>query len=89
MALKKEIILDNGIILDYHRIITLQLVTNKYINITTLSYINEETRNEDVLDDKVIITNVYTIENYEEDYNIKRAYEYLKTLPEFENSEDV
>jgi hypothetical protein len=89
MALKKEIILDNGIILNYHRIITLQLVTNKYINITTLSYINEETRNEDVLDDKVIITNVYTIENYEEDYNIKRAYEYLKTLPEFENSEDV
>jgi hypothetical protein len=88
MALQKEIELENGIIIDYHRIITLQMVTNKSIDMIVGSYVNKENRNKDFLDNKIIQTKVYTTE-YEEDYNIEKAYEYLKTLPEFENAIDV
>lgn len=88
MALKKEIQLENGIIINYHRIITLQLVTNKSVDMIVASYVDEENRDKDFLDNKIIQTKVYT-DAYQENYNIEKAYEYLKTLPEFKDAIDV
>lgn len=88
MALKKEIVLENGIKVNYHRIVNLSLVTNKEINILIASYVDETSREQDFLDDKVINTKVFSLE-YEEDFNVDKAYEYLKTLKIFENAEDV
>lgn len=88
MALKKEIQLENGIIINYHRIITLQLVTNKSVDMIVASYVDEENRDKDFLDNKIIQTKVYT-DTYQENYNIEKAYEYLKTLPEFKDAIDV
>lgn len=89
MALKKDIKLENGVVLSYHRIITLQLVTNKYINIIVGSYVSEESRKEDFLDDKLIETDVVTIDKYIENFNIEKAYEILKTTKKYKDAVDV
>lgn len=88
MALKKEEILENGIKVTYHRIITLQLVINREVNIIVGSYISKSTRKNDILDDKLIKTEVYTVE-YDKDFNIEKAYNYLKAQEEFKNAEDI
>ena len=47
MALEKEIELENGIILNYHRITSLNKITNELNNIEINSYINENQRNKE------------------------------------------
>ena len=44
MALKKEMILENGIILNYHRVVSVNNVTNQQSVIEVASYINEAQR---------------------------------------------
>lgn len=44
MALKKEIELDNGVILNYHRIVSLNKITNISNNIEVNSYTSEKQR---------------------------------------------
>lgn len=44
MALKKEIILDNGVIVNYHRIVSMNKITNDSIIIEVNSYISENQR---------------------------------------------
>lgn len=48
MALKKQIILDNGIAVNYHRINSIEFMTNWTININISSYISEEQRNKEI-----------------------------------------
>lgn len=47
MALKKEIELENGVILNYHRITSLNKVTNIMNTIEVNSYISENQRNKE------------------------------------------
>ena len=47
MALQKEIELDNGIVLNYHRIASLNKITNISIDIEVNSYINEIQRSKE------------------------------------------
>ena len=44
MALKKEMILENGIILNYHRVVSVNNITNQQSVIEVASYINEAQR---------------------------------------------
>ena len=44
MALQKEIILDNGIVLNYHRVVSINKITNLKNDIEVASYINAEQR---------------------------------------------
>lgn len=44
MALKKEIELDNGVVLNYHRIVSLNKITNLSNDIEVNSYISESQR---------------------------------------------
>ena len=48
MALKNEIELENGIILNYHRIVSINKITNNSIIIEVASYINERKRQEEI-----------------------------------------
>lgn len=89
MALKKEVRQDNGIVTNYHRILFIQSTINSHTSISVLSYVDEPSRDQEGTETppyKVAIT-------YETDYvknmTIKKAYEYLKTLPEFEGAEDI
>jgi hypothetical protein len=90
VALHKETIQSNGIPTKYHRIVYIRLTTNKQNSIAVSSYVNEDTR----ISEKNGNTTPYrAAATYETDYDptmtIEAAYNYLKTLPEFEGAEDV
>lgn len=98
MALKKEIELENGIILNYHRIVSINKITNNQIIIEVASYINEDKRQEEVEyynseeQDKninVFIDTTYVNVDYDENKVIQDYYNYLKTTEKFENAEDI
>lgn len=98
MALKKDIELENGIIVGYHRISAISTYVNNSIVISVASYINEEKRNEEKIektdeeysrDINNIVTTLTEIAEYSEDFDVKTAYEYLKTLDKFKDAEDV
>lgn len=94
MALLKEIQIDNGMILNYHRIIGMNNIINDKTYITVGSYINKKQREKeqksDLPIDKQVFIN-YTIFDikYNDEITPKEAYDYLKTTDMFENSEDI
>lgn len=96
MALQKDIALDNGIVLNYHRVICITNITNQNTIIEVASYVNEEQRlkeqqwyeNEDRGDMNVFINTSVHSKAYDKDLNVDKAYEYLKTLDKFEDAED-
>ena len=87
MALKKNIELDNGVVIQYHRIISLYKITNEIIVIEVGSYVSHEIREEEPEKDVCIRIKSYNVD-YNELYTITDAYNYLKTLNEFENAID-
>lgn len=92
MALYKPVLRDDGVTTDYHRIAYLTLSTNSHISIAVFSYVNENSRNieyEGGIDRKPYTHTVTYETDYDENMTIISAYEYLKTLPEFEGAEDV
>lgn len=98
MALNKEIELDNGIKLSYHRIVSINKITNNMTSIEVGSYISEEKREEEIKyynsteEDKtmnVFIHTTYINKQYNEEETIKDLYEYLKTTEIFEGAKDI
>lgn len=87
MALQKDIIQRNGVLTTYHRIFFIQSRINSGVSIAVLSYLNEESRRSDN-PEKFVASVTYEIP-YQENMTVEQAYEYLKTLPEFEGAEDV
>lgn len=92
MALKKEIILDNGVTTNYHRIVSLNNIINICNIIEIASYTSEDKRNEEKLAIQnskamdVFINTEYINKEYTENFTIKQAYEYLKSLDKFKNA---
>lgn len=92
MGLKKEITLDNGVIVNYHRIVSLNNITNVSTIIEVGSYTSKEKRKEekDAIENatemNVFINTEYINKEYTENLTIKEAYEYLKTLDEFKDA---
>ena len=109
MALLKEIILDNGVTLNYHRVVSVTSITNISTNIEVASYVNEAKRleekeyqnlqmkqdrtqeEEEQLEQGI---NVYIETNYiqlpyDKTMNVDKAYQYLKSLNEYSEVEDV
>lgn len=98
MALKKKKIMKNGLTLEYHRISMVRIDTNQQISILVHSYLNEESRQyeKDYESGKIqgipefpYVAGEYLSLDYDENMNIKNAYEWLKRQPGFEESEDV
>lgn len=95
MALYKEIKLDNGIIVSYHRIVTINKITNQNNIIEIASYINEEEREKEKQAIKknekmnIFINTEYIAKEYNENENIEEIYEYLKTTEKYENAENI
>lgn len=89
MALKKENRQENGVVTSYHRIMMINSVINHHISIAVLSYIDEDSRNtEDNGEKPYKVAKTYE-KSYEENMTIEEAYEYLKTLPDYEGAEDI
>lgn len=92
MALIKNIELKNGVVTNYHRIVRISIYTNEEILIEVASYTSKSKREEEAdaiknnLPMNVFINTSYYSANYNEDMNIKKAYEYLKTLDEYKDA---
>lgn len=98
MALKKEIELENGIIVNYHRIVSINKITNSCNIIEVASYTSENQREKEkeyyrsIDEDKqmnVFIETDYIQKEYLENETIEECYEYLKTLDKFKDAIDV
>lgn len=98
MALQKEIESDNGVILNYHRIVSLNKITNQANIIEVASYANEKKReeekayyesNDNNASMNVYIETTYINKSYDENETIEDAYSYLKTLEKYKNAENI
>lgn len=95
MALKKEIELENGIVLKYHRIVSINKITNQNTIIEIASYTSEEKRaieKEALINGSefdVYINTIYLDKEYNELDTIESLYEYLKETEMFKDAEDT
>ncbi len=95
MALQKLIILDSGVTVSYHRVVSLNIITNKANIIEIASYTSAEKRQEEK--EKLanhqpmnifINTECLPLE-YDKTLDVDSAYTYLKTLDKFSGSKDI
>lgn len=94
MAIKKEIELDNGVVVTYHRITSINKITNVQNIIEVSSYTTDDKREEEKEHEgntplNIFINTDYITKEYNENETIKNAYSYLKTLDKYKGAEDV
>lgn len=93
MGLKKEIELKNGIKVNYHRIVSINKITNSAIIIEVGSYISEEKRKEEIekqgQEMNIFIETMYLNKEYNETDTIQDLYDYLKTTEKFKDAENA
>ena len=90
MALYKEIRQDDGVVTKYHRILFVQITTNRQNSIAVSSYVDNDSREGEQKNEMQPYRKSITYETtYDESMTIEKAYEFLKTLPQFEGAEDV
>lgn len=94
MALIKEITLENGIPVRYHRVVRINNITNRETIIEVASYTSKEKRNDEkkALEenkpmDVYIFTN-YLYMPYRQTMDVIEAYEYIKSLEDFKDAKD-
>ena len=94
MALIKSITLPNGIIVEYHRVVSVDNITNQSSIIEVASYTNKSKRLEEKealknnIPMDIFIHTEYLNVPYDKDLNVDSAYAYLKTLEQFEGYVD-
>lgn len=94
MALIKQINLTNGITVNYHRIVSVNNITNHSSVIEIASYTDKSKRAEEqnaVQNNQpmnVFIHSEYLSKEYSPNLNVDSAYLYLKTLDKFSGSTD-
>lgn len=94
MALQKSIELGNGVTVSYHRVVSVNNITNQSSIIEIASYTSAAKREEEKTatnggEINVFINSMYINTDYNKNLNVDNAYQYIKTLPTFELSEDV
>ncbi len=95
MALSKKIELANGVVVSYHRVVSLTLITNVQIAVEVASYTDAAKRDEEKgaiasgepMD--VFVHTSYREMPYSESADVAEAYGFVKSLPEFEGSVDA
>lgn len=92
MALKKQIELESGVTVNYHRIVSINKITNKSIIIEVASYTSKEKRQEEIEKEgqamNIFIETTYLNKEYSETDTIQDIYNYLKTIDNFKGAED-
>ena len=95
MALFKKIELDSGIILNYHRIVTITKVTNHSTVIEIASYTSQDKREQEIQqiangqEVTAYIDTAFVGADYDENATIKDWYDYLKTTDRYLDAEDI
>ena len=94
MALLQPIELDNGVVLNYHRIVTITKITNHSTVLEVAGYTSKEKREQEIEQFKngeEITAYIYTTfmsVDYDEEATIKDWYAYLKTTEKYADAED-
>jgi ABC-type cobalamin transport system ATPase subunit len=97
MALLKKIELDNGVVVNYHRIVSINKITNTTNMIEVASYTSKEKREEEkeyyASQDpskqmNVFIDTTFINKDYEETETIQDVYNFLKTTDKFKDAVD-
>lgn len=91
MALYKDIRQIDGVTTNYHRILYLTHTVNSHNSIAVISYVDTVARNDEknsIIQEPYVKAVTYET-NYDEYMTVENAYEYLKTLPDFEGAIDV
>ena len=94
MALIKEIVLGNGITVTYHRVVSVNNITNHESIIEIASYTSKTKREEEKAaltagtEMNVFISTEYMSIAYNQTLNVDSAYIYLKTLDKFTGHTD-
>ena len=99
MALSKKIQLENGVEVNYHRIVSINEIINEQTIIEVASYTSEEKRNEEknsinkktgeATPINVFINTSLINKTYDEKDDITNCYSYIKTLDDFKDAKDV
>lgn len=100
MALNKKIEKNNGVITNYHRIVSINEIVNQATIIEIASYINEEKRQEEQQaletarkggeypQTNIFIETENIVKEYDDKETIESAYKYIKSLDEFKGAKD-
>ena len=95
MALHKAIELENGVIVNYHRIVAITKVTNFSVILEIASYINQSKREQEIQqiesgeDITVYQDTSFLSVDYDETANITDWYDYLKTTEKYNGAIDA
>lgn len=91
MALYKEVKQDDGVVTKYHRILFIQTTVNRQNSIAVFSYVDEDAREGEKTSAimQPYVKSVTYETAYDASMGIESAYNYLKTLPQFEGAVDV
>lgn len=100
MGLKKRISQGNGVVLNYHRVVSVHTITNDQTIVEVAGYTSQAKRREEKeaaelvaqgqpAECDVYIATTYFNAEYDPGMTVINAYEYLKGLPEFEGATDV
>lgn len=91
MALEKEILQDDGVTTNYHRILQLSVTPNRQNSIEVLSYVSKQARESEknnTMEQPYVKAITYETD-YDKSMTMSKAYNYLKSLPEFNGAVDV
>lgn len=94
MAIIKKIELDSGITINYHRVVSVNNITNQASIIEVAGYTSKAKREEEKEKApkgepmNIFIDTKYFGVPYNPDLNVNGAYEYIKTLDMYKNSTD-
>lgn len=101
MALSKKIENKNGVITNYHRIVSINQIINEQTIIEVASYTSKEKRDEEVnnlkkaretgeyVENDIYIDADHITKEYNEKDDIESAYKYIKGLDKFKGAKDV
>ena len=96
MALSKKIELDNGVVVNYHRVVSVDKITNVQNMIELASYTSQVKRNEEIeaivdsVEMNIYIHTQFFNADYDPGMTIRRAYDWIKTnVSDFADSEDI
>lgn len=94
MAIIKNIPLDSGVAVNYHRIVSVHNVTNVSSIIEVASYTDKSKREEEkqaIANSQpmnIFVDSKYLSVPYDSTLNVNSAYEYLKTTEEYSGGTD-
>ena len=94
MAIIKAVELDNGIVVSYHRVNVITNIVNNKTMIEVSSYINKSKREQEKKAienfepmNVFIYTQIFNLD-FDPEFSVTDAYNYLKSLDQFKGGED-